>query len=74
MGHAHNALSLPQSLVESLPQADSHILYRVMLVHLQVPLGAHRQIEEAVEGQVREHMIEEGYPSLDLILTSSLQA
>lgn len=55
---AYDATPLTQRLVKGFSQADKGVLGSVMLVHMQVATGFHRQVEESVTGKEREHVVE----------------
>ena len=54
-----------ERLFEGLPEHEPHILDRVVVVDLDVALGLHRQVEEPVLREEREHVVEEGHASGD---------
>ena len=52
--------------VERLAQADRHIFDRVMRVYVQIALGLHRQVEQAVMRKEGQHVIQEADPGARL--------
>jgi hypothetical protein len=59
MGGAHNATAVPQRLFEGPPQADANIFGCVMFVNLEIAARLSLEIEEAMPGQERQHVIKE---------------
>ncbi len=50
---------IAERLNECLPEADAHVLNSVVGVDVRVALARHGEVEEAVPGDVREHVVEE---------------
>ena len=63
---AADAHFVAQRLLEGLAEHQADVLDRVMVVHRHVPLGHHRQIEQPVLGEQREHVVEKRHAGLDL--------
>src|SRR5262245_40224426 len=63
-GHGGGAVTadpvlVGQGLLESLAEADTNVLHGVMGVDVQVALGPDGQVDQAVSGQQRQHVVEE---------------
>ena len=68
-----NAGLLAQRLAQRLPQANAHVLHRVMLVHLQVAGGLDGQIHGGVLGQQRQHVVEKADAGGDLRFADAVE-
>ena len=71
---AVDALAVPQRLGEQLAEHDAGVLHGVMLVHVQIALGAQFQVEAAVFGEQLQHVIEETDAGRDFIGPAPLDA
>src|SRR5712691_5997805 len=60
-------------LLECLAQADADVLDRVVQVHVQVALGIHGKVHQAVLGPGLQHVVEEGDASLHLGRPAAVQ-
>ena len=56
----------PSACARALPKTDADVLDRVMRVDVQVALALHAEVEQAVLGQVRQHVVEEANAGGDL--------
>jgi len=54
-----DAALLAEGLVEGLSECDADVLDGVVVVYLEVAVAAHGQVEEAVPGERRQHVVEE---------------
>ncbi len=66
IGIAHDAALVAERLDERLPQSDADILDRMMIVDLQVALGADGQVDQRMTRDLVEHMIEKADTRLDV--------
>ena len=63
----------PKRLLDRLAQGDADILDRVMGVDVQIALGFDVQIDQAVAGDLVEHVVEEGQPGGELGVARAIQ-
>src|SRR5688572_14841775 len=73
MAIAADALLVAHRLVHSLAQRDADILHRMVPVDMQVPLGLDIQVDEAMPGDLVQHMVEETYARGELRLAGAVQ-
>ena len=59
VAHALNALPVAKRVVERPAQHDRNILGGVVRVDVQVAFGLHLDVEQAVSGELRQHVIQE---------------
>ncbi len=57
---------IPQGIHKRLPQTDTDILNRVVVINQDIALAGDGQIEKTVDGKERQHMIEERDTGIDL--------
>ena len=69
---ADDAGAVAQRPIERLPQADRHILDGVVRIHVQIALRLHGQIEQAVVGEQRQHVVEEADAGVHLRLAPAV--
>src|SRR5271169_4041762 len=69
---AEDAPLAAQCLIKRLPEDDSHILYRVMLVHVQIAAGVQLQIKPPVMREQFQHVVKEPDAGGHLIATAPL--
>ena len=60
-------------LCKRLPKCDAYVLNRVVTVNVEVSPGLHLQVNEAVPGDLIEHVVQKGQASIELTLTGSIQ-
>src|SRR6185437_7513051 len=70
---AADALAVAERLGQALAEHDARILGRVMVVDVQVALGAQRDVDQAVAAELLEHMVEEADAGLDVILAGAVE-
>jgi hypothetical protein len=73
MAVAANAAFVAQRLLDRLAQGDADVLDGVMGVDVQIALGFDLQIDQAVAGDLIEHVIEEGQATGELGVSSTVQ-
>ena len=64
---------LAERLIERLAEGDADVLGGVVLVDVQVALGAHGQVEARVARQAVEHVVEEADAGGDVAVTRAVQ-
>lgn len=70
---AMNASFVSQCLLQAASKANSDVLHRMVLIHVQVTAGFDGQIEQAVSGEECEHVIEEADAGGNLRLAGPIQ-
>ena len=50
---------MPSALLDRLAEHDADVLDGVMLVDVEVALGVHRQVHDAVPGHQLQHVVQE---------------
>jgi hypothetical protein len=64
---------VPQALTHGLAKTDADVLRRVVRVHLQIPMGLNRQIDQGMLGEQDEHMIEKPDARIDRMKPRSIE-
>lgn len=64
---------IAQGLCESLAERNADILDGVMSVHMQVTMATHFDVESAMLGERREHVIEEPDPAIEFGATAAIE-
>src|SRR5262249_39837347 len=72
VAEAADAVLFTERLAKRFAERQPDIFDGVMLVDVEVALGAYPQVEEAVPGKDLEHMIEERHARLDLRLAAPI--
>ena len=67
MAVAGNVCFIAHGFSKRLPQRDTNVFDRVMVVYMQVAFATHRETEAPVLGEKVEHMIKKAHTSLILI-------
>ena len=67
-------LRSPEGLREQLPEHDANVFDGVVLIDVQVAIGAQGEVESAVPGEQLEHVIEEADAGGDLVLAAALRS
>ena len=57
---------IPQGLGEGLPQADAHVLHRVVTVHIEVAGGLDGEADLGVKTEGGEHVVKKADAGLDV--------
>ena len=70
---AGQALLVAQGLGEGLADGDADVFHRVVTVDVQVALGLHLQIDQAVAGDLVQHVVEEGNAGIELGTAGAVQ-
>ena len=70
---AADAGLVAQRLLERLAEADADVFDRVVLVDVQVALGANREVDRGVLGQQRQHVVEKADAGGDIGLARAIQ-
>ncbi len=63
---ADNAMFIPEGLTDGLTEDDAGVFHRVMEVHMKVPFGAEGEVDQAMFGKKRQHVIEEPDPGVNI--------
>ena len=66
-GVADDAAAVAQRLVDRLAERDADILGRVVLVDMEVALGAHGHVDQRMAGKLLQHVVEEADPGRDVV-------
>jgi hypothetical protein len=72
MGSSDNPTPLTQRAIQRLAQADADILGSMMLIDMQIANCLNLNIEEAMLGKQRQHMIQKTNPSCCLGSTRTI--
>ena len=59
---------LPSAERKRLTQCDADVLYRVVLIDIEIPRGVHFEIEGAMAGDKVQHVIQEANTGSDFPL------
>ncbi len=70
---AADAGAVAQRLGEALAQHDAGILGGVVIVDVQVALGAQGDVDQAVAAQLLQHVVEEADAGLDVVLAGAVE-
>ena len=70
---ARDTSPLAQRLVERLAKHEANVLHRVVVVHVQISHGLHRQIHERVLLQELQHVVEESDAGVYLARAGTVQ-
>lgn len=73
LAKADNALAIAEGLVERLAEGNAHIFVGVVIVNFPVALGAHVKVEQAVGGNLVQHVVEEGNAGVGVALAGSFE-
>jgi len=73
IGIAGDATQITKRLTDRLAEHNARIFHRVMLINVQVALGFDLDVDEAVTGDLVEHVIEEADTGLDRSLSRSVK-
>ena len=73
VGIAGDALHVAERLADGLAQRDADILHRVVLVDVEVALCLDRQVDQAVAGDLVQHVVEEADAGLDSPLAGAVE-
>ena len=57
IGIACDATQITQRLTDGLAQHNACVFHRVMLINMQIALGLNRNVDEAVTGDLVEHVV-----------------
>jgi hypothetical protein len=66
---AHNAGTVCEGFIESLPERDSRIFHEVMLVNLEIARKGARKVEHSVLAKRGEHVTEKADRASDIALS-----
>src|SRR5262249_11056450 len=69
---AHDAALVAERAVKRFTQHDAYVLYRVVLIDVEIALGLELEVESAMTSEQLKHVIEKSYPGLHLISASAL--
>ena len=72
MGHADQALALPQGLPKGPSQDNGHVLDQVVAIGIGLGFRRDLQVEGAVLGQLGQHVVQHGDAGLHLILACAV--
>lgn len=67
------SLFVTPGLGQRLPDGDTDILHRVMRIDMEIAIGLHIKIDQAMTGNLVEHVVEERYASGKLALTGAIK-
>ena len=70
---AADAGAVAQRLGQAFAQHDADILGRVVVVDMQVALGAQRDVDQAVARQLLQHVVEEADAGLDVVCAGAVE-
>ena len=70
---ADNRVGIGERLSDRFANDDPYVLDRVVVVHAKIAFGLDSKVELAMESHQLEHVIEEGDPSGDVLLGSSVE-
>src|SRR5450830_14087 len=70
---AADALLVADGLGEGHAQGDAGVFHRVVGVDVQVALALDVQVDQAVAGDLVQHMVEEGHAGVELLLAGAVQ-
>ena len=70
---AADAALVAQRLGQRLPKGDAAILDRVVVVDVQIALGAHGDVDQRVARQLVQHVVEEADPGLHVIKAGAVK-
>ncbi len=73
MAIALDALLIPHRLGQGHAQRDADILHRVVAIDMQIPLGLDVEVDQAMAGDLVEHVFQEGYPGGEPGLARAVQ-
>src|SRR5438105_10456675 len=73
MSEAADAFLVTERLLDRLPERDADVLDRVMRIDVQIALCANVEIDQAVAGDLVEHVIEERHAGFDRGLAAAVQ-
>ena len=73
VGIAGDAFHVAERLAQRCPKRDADILHRVVLVDMEVALGVDRQVDQAVAGDLVQHVVEEADAGLDPALAGAVE-
>ena len=64
-GVAHDALAIAERFIDRAAEHEAEVFHGVVLVHVEVALRLHREVEETVHGDELEHVVEERQSRID---------
>ncbi len=67
-------LAVAERLRQGQAQRQRAVLDRMVAVDMQIAARLHGQVEQAVDGDVGEHMVEEAHAGRDLVRAAAIQA
>lgn len=73
MAETGDATLVAKGLSKGLAKRNADIFHRMMAIDMQVAMAAHFEIEAAMLGQCRQHVIEKAYPAIELGLAAAIQ-
>ena len=73
MAVAAQALLVADRLIERLPQRDADVFHGVVRIDVQIALGENVDVQQAVPGDLIEHVIEKRQPGIELGLAAAVQ-
>nr|GEU28313.1 hypothetical protein [Tanacetum cinerariifolium] len=68
-----DALAVADGLGHGHAQRDAHVFHRVVVVDMDVARGFHFQVEQAVTGDLVEHMVEERHAGVQLLPAGAVE-
>ena len=72
MGNLRSVQKGFERVAQRLPECQTHVLDRVMLVDIEIAARLHAEIEEAVAREDVEHVVEERDAGIDLGLAATV--
>lgn len=70
---ANNPSLVTECFRQRFAETDARVFYRVVMIDVQIALRGHRQVDQRVLRQQREHVIEETNAGVDLRLAGAIE-
>jgi hypothetical protein len=69
----HNALLVPERLLEGLAQGNTDILHRMVIIDMQITAGVYFEVECTMTRDLLEHMFEERNPGIETGISAAIE-